>query len=315
MKDHNLLKKARIKQQEQRWTASRTQSSSQSSSASPSSSGAVASVNSMSPHTVSSYARCDSDNGDALYACPASAATRTRSATVPAQKMSMDTRPAVDAASSNLQHSEHVSSSSPDVLVLPRDMDYEAVISTWSFRRWRTLPNGAEFTYNQRFVKGKEGHEEMLLKNIWRHMKYRRDNKEMVEQYVKDTNRKRRRLYNGEKVGGDDEVVDEKVLNDTSSATCAADGDGISSVAASSNTLLMHEDIQNMGSAIHNTAGIAAALAANSSLLEAENSVVNLDAAVPHGIHALPDAMEQFATSATPNQAKNKEGEDNSFIS
>ena len=53
----------------------------------------------------------------------------------------------------------------------------------------------------------------------------------------------------------------------------------------------------------------------NSSLLEAENSVVNHDAAVPHGIHALPDAMEQFASSTTPNQAKNKEGEDNSFTS
>lgn len=138
MKDHNLLKKARIKQQEQRWTASRTQSSSQSSSASPSSSGAVASASSMSHHTVSSYVRCDGDNGDVLYACPASGATRTRSATAPAQKMSMDTRPAVDAASSNLQHSEHASSSSPDVLVLPRDMDYEAAISTRSFRWWRT---------------------------------------------------------------------------------------------------------------------------------------------------------------------------------
>ena len=52
-----------------------------------------------------------------------------------------------------------------------------------------------------------------------------------------------------------------------------------------------------------------------SSLLEAENSVVNHDAAVPHGIHALPDAMEQFASSTIPNQAKNKEGGDFSFTS
>jgi hypothetical protein len=35
--------------------------------------------------------------------------------------------------------------------------------------------------YNQKYVKGRDGHDWLLRKNIWRRMRYRRENKKMVE--------------------------------------------------------------------------------------------------------------------------------------
>lgn len=61
------------------------------------------------------------------------------------------------------------------------EMDVGAVEATRSYRSWLELPNGAEFVYNQKYVKGKEGHDWLLRKNIWRRMRYRRENKKMVE--------------------------------------------------------------------------------------------------------------------------------------
>lgn len=63
-----------------------------------------------------------------------------------------------------------------------REMDVPAVEATRSFKAWLELENGQTFTYNQTYVKGKEGHEWLLKKNIWRRMRYRRENKKMVEQ-------------------------------------------------------------------------------------------------------------------------------------
>lgn len=62
-----------------------------------------------------------------------------------------------------------------------REMDVAAVEATRSFRAWLELKDGQTFTYNQTYVKGKEGHEWLLKKNIWRRMRYRRENKKMVE--------------------------------------------------------------------------------------------------------------------------------------
>lgn len=320
VKEHKLLKKARKRQHEQQWatqSALRMQGSSQTP-ASLSTSGALASSVSVNhPLSASSLAHSSDDNGALLGSA---SAAHTSSATASAQTMTADRSQekcsssfitGVGVGPSKVQHSEHASSPSMDVFGLPKDMDYEAVIATRSFRRWRTLRNGAEFTYNQRFIKGKEGHEELLLKNIWRRMKYRRDNKDLVDQYTKDASRRRMRL-NEAKVG-DVAGVNDEVLNDDRSAT-TYDG-GIHTIAASTNALLTHEDLQNMENAIHNTAGIAAALAANSSLLEAETSVVNVETAVPHGIKALPHPMDQFANASTPNQRKIKGESDDSFIS
>ena len=64
---------------------------------------------------------------------------------------------------------------------ISKEMDVTAVEATRSYRAWSELPNGAEFVYNQKYMKGKEGHDWLLRKNIWRRMRYRRENKKMVE--------------------------------------------------------------------------------------------------------------------------------------
>ena len=64
-----------------------------------------------------------------------------------------------------------------------REMDVAAVEATRSYKKWLTLQPGEEFVYNQTYVKGKEGHEWLLKKNIWRRMRYRRMNKQMVETF------------------------------------------------------------------------------------------------------------------------------------
>lgn len=61
------------------------------------------------------------------------------------------------------------------------EMDELAVESTRSYKAWLSLEDGVEFTYNQTYVKGKEGHDWLLKKNIWRRMRYRRQNKQMVD--------------------------------------------------------------------------------------------------------------------------------------
>lgn len=63
-----------------------------------------------------------------------------------------------------------------------KEMDVPAVEATRSYRAWLKLPDGASFVYNQKYTKGKEGHDWLLKKNIWRRMRYRRENKKMVEE-------------------------------------------------------------------------------------------------------------------------------------
>lgn len=67
---------------------------------------------------------------------------------------------------------------------IAREMDVSAVLSTRSYRAWLALPDGAEFQYNQKYMKGRDGHDWLLRKNIWRRMRYRRKNKKMVDELV-----------------------------------------------------------------------------------------------------------------------------------
>ena len=67
-----------------------------------------------------------------------------------------------------------------------KEMDVPAVEATRSYKSWMALDEGAEFVYNQKYVKGKEGHDWLLRKNIWRRMRYRRENKKMVTQLKED---------------------------------------------------------------------------------------------------------------------------------
>jgi hypothetical protein len=62
-----------------------------------------------------------------------------------------------------------------------QEMDVAAVEATRSYKTWQALEDGKEFVYNQKYVKGKESHDWLLRKNIWRRMRYRRENKKMVE--------------------------------------------------------------------------------------------------------------------------------------
>ena len=66
------------------------------------------------------------------------------------------------------------------------EMDENAVMTTRSYKSWDELHHGEEFTYNQKYIKGKEGHDWLLKKNIWRRMRYRRENKRMVDQLKGD---------------------------------------------------------------------------------------------------------------------------------
>lgn len=66
------------------------------------------------------------------------------------------------------------------------EMDVPAVEATRSYRAWMALEDGQEFVYNQKYIKGKDGHDWLLRKNIWRRMRYRRENKKMVTQLIEN---------------------------------------------------------------------------------------------------------------------------------
>lgn len=61
------------------------------------------------------------------------------------------------------------------------EMDVPAVEATRSYKKWQELPDGEKFVYNQTYEKGKKDHDWLLRKNIWRRMRYRRENKAKVE--------------------------------------------------------------------------------------------------------------------------------------
>jgi hypothetical protein len=70
-----------------------------------------------------------------------------------------------------------------------REMDVQAVEATRSYRAWMEVPDGSRFIYNQTYTKGAEGHDWMLRKNIWRRMRYRRENKKMMEDVLPDVDK------------------------------------------------------------------------------------------------------------------------------
>jgi hypothetical protein len=73
------------------------------------------------------------------------------------------------------------SSTSLSDLQIEQEMDVPAVEATRSYKTWKSLQEGQEFSYNQKYTKGKDGHDWLLKKNIWRRMRYRRENRKMVE--------------------------------------------------------------------------------------------------------------------------------------
>jgi len=95
-----------------------------------------------------------------------------------------------------------------------REMDVPAVEATRSFKAWLELEDGQDFTYNQKYIKGREGHEWLLKKNIWRRMRYRRENKKMVEKMKGNNSEDVLHLKY--------EVVDETVIPEHSYSSAAA---------------------------------------------------------------------------------------------
>jgi len=69
--------------------------------------------------------------------------------------------------------------------VIGIDMDVDAVIATRSYRTWVDLADGAELIYNQKYIKGAKDHDWLLRKNIWRRMRYRRENKQLVKDMIR----------------------------------------------------------------------------------------------------------------------------------
>lgn len=64
------------------------------------------------------------------------------------------------------------------------EMDVEAVVATRSYRAWLKLEDGEHLLYNKTYTKGEKDHDWLLRKNIWRRMKYRRDNKRLLQKMV-----------------------------------------------------------------------------------------------------------------------------------
>lgn len=66
------------------------------------------------------------------------------------------------------------------------EMDIPAVEATRSYRKWMTLADGEKMTYNQVYVKGDPEQDWLLRKNIWRRMRYRRENQQKVRELHSD---------------------------------------------------------------------------------------------------------------------------------
>jgi hypothetical protein len=75
---------------------------------------------------------------------------------------------------------QRFTAAAPDEQIV-QEMDEPAVVATRSYKAWLELPDGTEFVYNQKYIKGKEGHDWLLKKNIWRRMRYRRENKKLLQ--------------------------------------------------------------------------------------------------------------------------------------
>jgi hypothetical protein len=91
-----------------------------------------------------------------------------------------------DGATTISIHRKNNKRKSPTALTdtqIEQEMDKEAVEATRSYKAWSALPDGAEFIYNQKYIKGQPDHDWSLRKNIWRRMRYRRENKKMVQDY------------------------------------------------------------------------------------------------------------------------------------
>jgi hypothetical protein len=107
---------------------------------------------------------------------------------------------------------QRINRSDDDII---HEMDMEAVEATRSYRKWSALPNDATFVYNQTYTKGKDGDDWLLKKNIWRRMRYRRQNRDKVYEL-------KHQVEGGERVRSSSRRSDDIEGIDTSSSTIHA---------------------------------------------------------------------------------------------
>lgn len=161
-----------------------------------------------------------------------------------------------------------------------KEMDVVAVEATRSYRKWQTLQDGEEFLYNQKYTKGKEGHDWLLRKNIWRRMRYRRENKKMV-QSIQGTAAAAAADHVNEE--GEDEVtaagiVDHALLAANASATSAVEQAQLNAAVAHDAAVVQHHenhDDDEDGFAVNKA--VEAAVAAAEQYVKAES--INMAAA------------------------------------
>lgn len=165
-----------------------------------------------------------------------------------------------------------------------KEMDVVAVEATRSYRKWQTLQDGEEFLYNQKYTKGKEGHDWLLRKNIWRRMRYRRENKKMVQSIQGTVAAAAAADHVNEE--GEDEVtaagiVDHALLAANASATSAVEQAQLNAAVAHDAAVVQHhenhddDDDDEDGFAVNKA--VEAAVAAAEQYVKAES--INMAAA------------------------------------
>lgn len=154
------------------------------------------------------------------------------------------------------------------------EMDVPAVEATRSFRAWLELEDGEDFTYNQKYIKGKPGHEWLLRKNIWRRMRYRRENKKIVQK------------MKGEESNNDEQEKQSNSTGDSNSDQCSYNS--AAAVAAASAEIVDHALPSLLSGAevskddLHDAVVEAAVAAAESYVQQARDSDSSkLDTATP----------------------------------
>ncbi|KAL7493823.1 hypothetical protein ACHAWT_002646 [Skeletonema menzelii] len=162
------------------------------------------------------------------------------------------------------------------------EMDVPAVEATRSYKKWLALPDGEKFVYNQTYEKGKKDHDWLLRKNIWRRMRYRRENKVKVERL--------RRAEAGE------EVVEAAVDTQTSphiNFKSAEEGEPAQEEAKMEDTTATGEDDDDYVAA----AAAAAAVAVADSLAPPDISAIDADAVAALVDPQALDAAAQLAAT------------------
>mmetsp|Transcript_10547 Transcript_10547/g.18959 ORF Transcript_10547/g.18959 Transcript_10547/m.18959 type:complete len:355 (+) Transcript_10547:155-1219(+) len=94
--------------------------------------------------------------------------------------------------------------SDEDILM---EMDIPAVEATRSYRKWCALPAGATFTYNQTYTRGKDDHDWLFRKNIWRRMRYRRENRVKVAEMKSEPVGAEWTAWKASEMSGDDDAA------------------------------------------------------------------------------------------------------------